>query len=212
MTIAPLLVSAAVAFQPAKPAPDLARGYALAALRAAYHPANGPLNHRISPALGGHSWDVSGGGGVYVSPAAAIEGEFMYGGNVSAPQTFSYFTSETYTEQARDVMLNALVRAHPDAAHRIAVVAGGGYAWTNTSEVSITEFDSLRRASPGTPRSYWWHGPTLTFGVDVVAVNGAHAALAPSVRVRLLKRPAADEGWNGLGPWTFQFGATVILR
>jgi hypothetical protein len=210
MVIAPFLVTAAMALQPVTPRHG--RGYAVASFAVAYHPANGPLYHRVYPALGGHSWDMSGGGGFYVTSGAAIEGEFLFGGIVAAPQRFSYFTSETYTEQARDVMLNALVRAHPAAARRIAIVAGGGYAWMHTSEVSITEIDSLGRLSPGTPRSDWWHGPTLTFALEAIAINGARAALAPSVRARVVKRPASDEGWNGLGAWTFQFGASLILR
>jgi hypothetical protein len=212
MLIAPLLVSATMSLQSPTPGAAPPRGYAVAAIAVAYHPDNGPVYHRVSPALGGHSWDVSGGGGVHITPGAAIEGELMYGGLVAAPQHFSYFTSETYTERERDVLLNALVRGYADTGHRVALIAGGGIAWMNTSEVSITEIDSFGRSSPGTPRSNWTHGPTLTFGADVAAVKRAHVSLAPSVRVRLLKRPLADEGWDGLGSWTFQFGATVILR
>lgn len=204
MVIAPTLLAAAMLMQ--------SRGFAVASVSFAQHPDNGPLNHRISPALGGHSWDVSGGGGVHVTTAAAVEGEFMYGGIVAAPQRFSYFSSETYTERERDVLVNALVRGYLDARHRVALVAGGGYAWMNASEVAVTTIDSSGRSSQGTPRSRWWHAPALTFGADVVAIRGNHAALAPSVRVRVLKRPASDEGWDGLGAWTFQFGATVILR
>jgi hypothetical protein len=52
----------------------------------------------------------------------------------------------------------------------------------------------------------------LTGGIEVAVVDAAHAVLSPSFRVRWIERADALDGWNGLGAFTFQIGATVIVR
>jgi hypothetical protein len=191
--------------RPSPPAPDRApapappsgpHGYVVATVAFAHHPADAAHYRSFITSVGGSGWDVSGGGGVSVSSTLAIEGELVYGGTMSTPQ-FTF-----YTEQARDILLNAVLRYHPAAMSRLALVGGGGYAWTRTSE------DPVQGSRP----PLWWHGATLTGGVDVTILDGAHAALAPSFRVRWVNRADALDGWNGLGALTLQFGASVFIR
>jgi hypothetical protein len=211
--IAPLLIAATLAARTAgAPLPRRPRGYAFASVAFAHHPDNGPLYHRVSPPLGGASWDLSGGGGLFVTHVAALEGEFMFGGKLSTPQRFSYFTSDEYIEESRDLILDALVRGYPGNSRRLSLVGGGGYAWTRTAETSVIHTDSFFRNSPGQPTSAWSHGMTVTAGIDVVLLERRHAAVASSARLRWINRSSRDYGGNGLGLLTFQFGASVFLR
>jgi len=107
-----------------------------------------------------------------------------------------------YESSARDILLNGLVRYRAAAMPRLSLIGGGGYAWMRTSE------DPVQGSRP----VLWWHGLTLTAGMDIAIVDASHAALAPSFRVRWIDRPDALDGWNGLGAFTFQVGATVIVR
>jgi len=194
--IGALLLSTLVLRMP-PPAPPLrphAYGVAMGAF--SHHPADAFHYRSFISSVGGNAFDVSGGGGFSLSPALAIEGELVYGGTVSTPQ-FTFFT-----EQARDILLNGLVRYRAAAMPRVSLIGGGGYAWTRTSE------DPVQGSRP----ALWWHGLTLTAGMDVAIVDAPHAALAPSFRVRWIDRPDALNGGNGLGAFTFQVGATVIVR
>lgn len=195
--IGALLLSAVLLRHMPPPAPPLrphAYGVAMAAF--SHHPADAFHYRSFISSVGGNAFDVSGGGGFSLSPALAIEGELVYGGIVSTPQ-FTFFE-----EQARDILLNGLVRYRAAAMPRVSLIGGGGYAWTRTSE------DPVQGSRP----ALWWHGLTLTAGMDVAIVDAPHAALAPSFRVRWIDRPDALNGGNGLGAFTFQVGATVIVR
>jgi hypothetical protein len=131
-----------------------------------------------------------------VSGTLAVEGEFVYGGTVATPQ-FTFFD-----EKARDMLLSGLLRYQPPAMSRLALVGGGGIAWTRTWE------DPAYGSRP----AKWWSGATLTGGVEVAVFNGVHAALAPMFRVRWVRRADSLDGWNGLGAVSVHLGATVILR
>jgi len=195
--IGALLLSASLLRHMPPPAPPVrphAYGVAMAAF--SHHPADAFHYRSFITSVGGNAFDVSGGGGFSLSPALAIEGELVYGGTVSTPQ-FTF-----YTEQARDILLNGLVRYRAAAMPRLSLIGGGGYAWMRTSE------DPVQGSRP----VLWWHGLTLTAGMDIAIVDASHAALAPSFRVRWIDRPDALDGWNGLGAFTFQVGATVIVR
>jgi hypothetical protein len=197
MTIGALLLSAILLRHLPPPAtPSRPHAYAVVTAAFSHHPADAVHYRSFITSVGGNGFDVSGGGGFSLSPALGIEGELAYGGIVSTPQ-FTFFT-----EQARDVMLNGLVRYRAAAMPRVSLVAGGGYAWTRTSE------DPVQGSRP----AIWWHGATLTAGMDVTIADAPHATLAPSLRVRWIDRPDALDGWNGLGAFTFQIGATVIVR
>jgi len=195
--IGALLLSASLLRHMPPPAPPVrphAYGVAMAAF--SHHPADAFHYRSFITSVGGNAFDVSGGGGFSLSPALGIEGELVYGGTVSTPQ-FTF-----YTEQARDILLNGLVRYRAAAMPRLSLIGGGGYAWMRTSE------DPVQGSRP----VLWWHGLTLTAGMDIAIVDASHAALAPSFRVRWIDRPDALDGWNGLGAFTFQVGATVIVR
>lgn len=198
MELGALLLSATLLpLLPTTSTPARPRVYAVAMIAGSYHPSD-PLNHYRDylASVGGTSFDVSGGGGVSVLPAVAVEGELVYGGVVSTPQaTF-------YTAQARDILLNALVRYQAGAIPRISFLGGGGYAWTQTSN------DPAQSSKPAMS----WNGPTLTGGFDIAAVNAAHVVLGPSFRVRWVRRANVNDEWNGLRSVSIQIGATVLLR
>lgn len=197
MTLGALLLSATVLrYMPPPATPRPPHAYAVVTGAFSHHPADAQHFRSFITSVGGNSFDVSGGGGYSLSPALAIEGELVFGGTVSTPQ-FTF-----YTEQARDILLNALVRYRAAAMPRVSLVAGGGYAWTRTSEEPVQ----------GSRPAFWWHGAALTGGIDVAVVDAAHAVLSPSFRVRWIERADALDGWNGLGAFTFQIGATVIVR
>src|SRR5580765_6491903 len=152
MELGALLLSAALLRNmPPAATPHRPHAYAVAMVAFSHHPADANHYRSFITSVGGNSFDVSGGGGASLSPTLAIEGELVYGGTVSTPQ------STFYTEQARDILLNALVRYRAAAMPRVSLVAGGGYAWTRTSEKPVQ----------GSRPAIWWHGATLTGGVDV---------------------------------------------
>lgn len=197
MELGALLLSAALLQKMPPPvAPHRPHAYAVAMVAFSQHPADAHHYRDFITSVGDNSFDLSGGAGASISPTLAIEGELVYGGIVSTPQ------STFYTEQVRDILLNALVRYRAAAMPRVSLVAGGGYAWTRTSEEPVQ----------GSRPAIWWKGATLTGGADVAVVDSAHVALAPAFRVRWVKRADALDGWNGLGAFSFQIGATVILR
>jgi hypothetical protein len=197
MALGALLLSATLLrYMPPPPAPHRPHAYAVAMIAVSHHPADGERSDSFITSVGGTSVDVSGGGGVSLSRTFALEGELVYGSTVSTPQ------STAFTEQARDILLNALVRYRASAMPRLSLVAGGGYAWTRTDEAPVQRANSV----------IWWHGATVTGGVDVAVVDTAHAVLAPSFRIRWVKRADAQDGWNGLGAFSVQIGATVMFR
>jgi hypothetical protein len=197
MELGTLLLSATLLpYLPQTTTPSRPHVYAVAMIAGSYHPSNEFHYRDVIKSVGGGSFDVGGGAGVRVSRSLAVEGELLYGGTVSTPQaTF-------YTEQARDILLNALVRYRAAAIPGISFVGGGGHAWTRTSE------DPAQLNRPAMS----WNGATVTGGFDIAAVNAAYAVLGPSFRVRWVKRASVDDGWNGLGGVSIQIGATVLLR
>jgi hypothetical protein len=212
MVLAPLLLGFGVfAHQP----PPLARGarlYAQAAGYAAYHPPNGVLYHRVAPALGGMTLDTALGGGGFITPRVALEGELVLGGDLSGPQRFSYFTAEEYTGHNRQLLVNELVRFRAGSGGSLQVVAGGGYARTTTRETSIVAIDQFGRRTTAPDRpGFPWHGLTWSAGLDVMIASRAHVALAPSLRLRWVQ-PLNPEFANGVGAFTWQFGAAVFFR
>ena len=167
MILAPFLLSAALAQTAAAPPQTRRRGYVQALLLASYHPAASDSYHRESPNLHGTAPAVSVSAGGFLSPSLALEGEFVYGRTVSAPQRFSYFSSEDYLAGSRDLLFNELLRYRPGGRAPVEIAVGGGYALTTVSEKSIVSVSGNPATVSHPPdRSRRQHAPTLTAGVD----------------------------------------------
>ena len=89
------------------------RPYFQSSLFASVRPASSYRILHIDENLRGATAAVSVAGGVTVSRSVAVEGEFVYGGTVSAHQVFNYTTSEDYTAENQQFLLNALLRYRP---------------------------------------------------------------------------------------------------
>jgi hypothetical protein len=190
------------------------RFYAYGSTVFSYHPDNGATYHRVEDRLGGHTWTIAAGAGGFITPSIGLEGEFVFGGIVSAPQRFSYAFSTDYIAQNRDILFNELLRYRPGGRSAFQIVAGGGLARTTARMVDVVFTDSTGKKInvPDSPPATY-NGLTFTGGVDVAAAVSPHVALAPTVRVRWQHRPSSDGyGWNGIGNMSFQFGASVFFR
>jgi hypothetical protein len=212
MLFAPFLVSAALAQQPRPAAPTpRRRGYAQVLVLASVHPAASNGYHRESPNLRGTAPAVSVSAGGFLSRSIGLEGELVYGVTISAPQRFSYFSSEDYTAGSRDLLFNGMLRYRPGDGARVEVVGGGGYALTTKSETSI----EVRSGFPVTTshpldRSRRLHALTLSAGVDGTVAMSSHMSLAPSLRFRWIHRPDAINGQtHGIARYAVEFGAGI---
>jgi len=167
--------------------------------------------HRESPNLRGTAPAVSVSGGGFLSPSLALEGEFVYGRTVSAPQRFSYFSSEDYVAGSRDLLFNELLRYRPRGRAPAEIVVGGGYALTTVSEKSIV----YRSGTPTTishppDRSNRQHLFTLTAGVDGAARISQRVSFTPGFRFRWIHRPDARYGGtHGIARYAVEFGAGI---
>jgi hypothetical protein len=194
MLIGSLLLTIATLRTP--PPPHTHRLYGFASFAFAEHPHSEIYYRDYSQPVGGHGWDISGGGGVFILRRLAVEGELVSGGTVATSEG-GYFN-----EQARDVLLNALARyslGSPGNPPRLQLVAGGGVAWTHMWD------------DQGMRPNVWLNGQkTLTLGADVTVVERSHACLAGSFRWRWVDRDLVYG--NGYGTSTYQFGATLFVR
>jgi hypothetical protein len=189
----------------------VAQSYAVVTPAISIQPGTGEAYHRVPDRLNGTTWALAGGAGVFLKPSVALEGEVVFAGDVSAPQEFHYTASTEYTASNRDILINELVRYRAGGTAAVQLVVGGGYQHTTTQQTDQTYVDNFGRRSAvpdSVPQSY--SGFTWTAGMDAVFRAGAHAAIGPTFRVRWMHRPIADGvGWNGIGPFAFQVGATV---
>ena len=210
MILAPFLLSAALA-QTAAAAPERRRrGYAQALALASYHPKASASYHRESPNLQGTAPAVSVSAGGFLSPSLALEGEFVYGRTVSAPQRFSYFSSEDYLAGSRDLLFNELLRYRPGGRAPVEIVGGGGYALTTVSEKSIVLQTVPVTISHPPDRSRRQHAPTLTAGVDGTVRISRRVSFTPGFRFRWIHRPDARYGeTHGIARYAFEFGAGI---
>lgn len=212
MVLAPLFVTAAL-LQPPRPVPEpRRRGYAQGLVLASYHPPASESYHRESPNLRGTAPAVSVTAGGFLSPSLALEGEFVYGRSVSAPQRFSYTISEDYIAGSRDLLFNELVRYRPRGRAPVEIVVGGGYALTTVTERSI-----VSRGFSGVfnlpDRSRRRHALTLTAGLDGNVRIAPRVSFTPAVRFRWIRRPDAQTGaTHGIARYAFQFGAGLRFR
>lgn len=176
----------------------------------------GVANHRVSPPLGGEAVGFSASGGYFVNPSTAVEGEFVVGGTVSAPQTFSYNTRTDYTAELRDVLVNLNVRSKPAGKSPVEIVLGGGLAFTRVRELNrmTTYYFSPSRPPERSPDQADY-GTTYNAGggVDAPIPVGARLAIVPAFRVRYVRRPQdSNARYVGAGKWVYQAGATIRVK
>jgi hypothetical protein len=215
MMLGPFLLSALLTQAKDIPAPaPRRRVYAYGSGMLSHHPANGASYHRVEPNLGGQTWTIVAGAGGFLTPSIGLEGEFVLGGMIAAPQVFSYELRTNYVAQNRDILIDEMIRFRRSERSLWQFVAGGGFARTRTNTVDtvVTDFTG-KKTTIANPPPTDYNGVTLTGGVDGRVPSGEHAAIGPTVRVRWVHRPAAAaDGWNGIGNLAFQFGASVLFR
>jgi hypothetical protein len=211
MILSPFFLSAALAQTAAAPPETRRRGYVQALVLASYHPAASDSYHRESPNLRGTAPAVSVSAGGFLSPSLALEGELVHGWTVSAPQRFSYFSSEDYLAGSRDLLFNELLRYRPGGRAPVEIAVGGGYALTTVSEKSIVSTSGNPATISHPPdRSRRQHAPTLTAGVDGTVRISARASFTPGFRFRWIHRPDARYGeTHGIARYAFEFGAGI---
>jgi len=215
MTIAPLLVAMTIAAQAKSAQTSRFQPYVFGSGGLSIHPGTGAEYFRVPDRLNGHTWTVGGGGGVFLTPSFGLEGEFVFAGEVRAPQEFHYSTTTSYVVHNRDILINELVRFRAGGRAALQIVGGGGLAHTTSRNTSTVFFDTFTGRRTNVPDSPTWsyNGLTLTGGLDAAVRLGDRATLAPTVRVRWLHRPPADGlGWNGIGNLALQVGAAVFFR
>jgi hypothetical protein len=213
MIVGPLLIASGLMLQ--RPVPShvgARRWYAQGTLSWSHHPPAREMYHRLDRNLQGRAWSFGVEGGGFLNSSIALEGEFLYGGWVTAPQHFGYTFSEDYIEGNRDLLFNELVRFRADRRGRVELLAGAGYARVANRETSIVGygFDQIRR--PEQDRRFTRHAFTWTSGVDFVLPLSDHAAIAPGLRLRWVRRLSAQEGANGIGPVSLEVGAGIRVR
>jgi hypothetical protein len=115
-----------------------------------HHPANGASYYHVADNLGGQTWAIAGGAGAFLTPSIGLEGEFVLGGLVSAPQVFSYSYRTEYIAQNRDIVIDGLLRFRSSERSVWQFLAGGGFARTRTNTIDrvVTTSTARRRRSP----------------------------------------------------------------
>lgn len=201
--------------RPMATAPATGRAYAQGTVFITSNPA-GVANHRVSPPLGGEAVGFSASGGYFVNSSTAVEGEFVVGGSVAAPQTWSYSSRTDYTADVRDVLLNGNARLRPGGKGPIEIVIGGGLAFTRVRELDRVTTYYL---SPGRPSerssdaAYFDRTYTVGGGVDAPIPVSARVSIVPSFRMRYARRAQESQArYVGAGPRAFQAGVTLRVK
>jgi hypothetical protein len=150
--------------------------------------------------------------GAFVTSTLAIEGEFVVGRTISTPQHFSYFWSEDYTGQSRDLLLNGNIRWTPRRTRHVELIGGGGLAISTFAERSVvrTDFFPTRSTSTAPDQITTSRRPTLGGGIATPLPVSPKIEIVPTFRVQWVKRSADGLGaYSGVGSYVYQFGATV---
>jgi hypothetical protein len=172
---------------------------------------SGPINHRVDPPLSGISPGLTVSAGGFVARRVALEGELNLNGDLSAPQTFSYFSRDDYIVHNRDIALGASVRL---AGRHLDVVGGGGWGFTRTQNTDVVNTrnvgpEIVRTPEPDVSSSY--RGWSLNGGVDVPLSSGRTQVLA-TTRLRWTQRPLADLDYVGVSAFALQFSVAVRIN
>ena len=146
MVIASFLIAAVLASQPPPTADRVRRGYIQGSLLLSHHPASGATYHRVDPNLSGDVAAVSVAAGGFLSPTIALEGEFVYGRLVSAPQGFHYSFNIDYVAQNRDMLINELVRYRPESG--APPIGGRRGICEDDDKAGVADRNGVRRESP----------------------------------------------------------------
>jgi hypothetical protein len=170
---------------------------------------------RISPPLSGQTLAGALGVSRFITPRTAVEAEIVLGGSIRNPQRFVYSWSVDYVAESRDTLFNLLTRWHPTRSRAFAIVAGGGMARTTVRSHSRIRTDAFLPGRPTTREAdqqiHGWD-VTLTGGVDVLVPLTARVALAPTARVRWIRRPSQDGLSRQLGHSRYAFHLGTGIR
>lgn len=217
MTTAALL-ALVIALEPQEPPTSSApsyEGYVQGTVMLTSQPA-GTANHRVSPPLGGRAAGIAAGAGIVLSPTVSLEGEVVLGGTVSMPQRFSYFTSEDYIADHRDLFLNANLRSRIGPSP-VELVIGAGLAIARSRQLSRI---ATRPSGPGTVIETPLPDATVVErdlniggGIDIPIRLNPRVAFVPTFRYRFVPRRSDGIGDSmGVGRRVYEFGASVRSR
>lgn len=144
--------------------------------------ATGESPQTYSAASGGFTLGFLAGGGVFVSPRVAIEGEWSQTGVMTSTQPSRY--NETFNDRRRDRFLSVVAR-FPIGGDRIRIEPVGGVAWT------FPEASTQRDRVPFVGAPIVEHEPPVehhlnshlgfTAGCDA-RIGGDRVAIVPSFR------------------------------
>jgi hypothetical protein len=170
-------------------------------------------------------WELSGdapglllGIGYSLTPAFAIDGEFVATGTVSAPQRFQYTWVRDYTATSRDLLFNALVRWKAGRTRSLQFVGGAGLARSAFGRGEVTATYPLFPVPPGRPPERYpgWsvtsHALALSGGVDLDLRVHPRISIVPTFRTRWIGRTSTQPAiYLGVGRVTYHFGIGVRL-
>jgi hypothetical protein len=192
---------------------DPGKGYVQAGVMMTEQRAGIP-NHRVTPGLGGSAIGLVAGGGVWLTPTVAVEGEFVGGRAVSTPQQFWYDWSEDFTGESRDLLFGANVRVRPAPIAPVELFGGGGLVISTFAERSIVAtYMFPPRTSTQPDQVDTQMGLTVNGGLAVAVPAGSRIDVVPAFMVRWTQRPSTGLGdYLGVGSFAYQFGATVRFK
>lgn len=191
---------------------DGSGGYIQATLMMTLQPA-GVAVHRVSPPIKGNTLGIATAAGVFVTPRLGIEGELAVGRTIAMPQRFSYFWTEDFTGQSRDVLLNANIRWRPGGTKYLELIGGGGLAISTFALRSIRVTDSFGRASTGREQITTSRRPALGGSIATPLPVSPIVEIVPAFGFRWVKR--SEEGLAahiGAGSYAYQLGASVRFK
>jgi hypothetical protein len=171
----------------------------------------GVANHRVSPAIGGHTLGVAVATGAFVTPRLAVEGEWVLARTISTPQRFSYFWTDDYIGQSRDLLVSASLRWRPYLNRRLELIGGGGLAINTYAERSIVHTDPFTGKSTAPDQSDTSLHLTLGGGLATEVPISRTTALVPSFSLRWVRRGDAG-AYAGVGSIVFNLAAVLRVK
>lgn len=148
----------------------------------------GTPNFRVRPAFGGNAPGASISAGFYFTRAVAVEGELVVAKTISAPQRFSYFWSEDYVSERRDVLIGANVRYNPGDMRWFEAFAGGGLAISQFANRSIIRTDYPVKTTAEPDQVETAHRPAFGAGIALNVPVGRRVTILPTASLRWIWR------------------------
>jgi hypothetical protein len=172
----------------------------------------GVANHRIDPPVSGGAFGVTASAGAFLTPAFAIEGEFVTQRAVSTRQHFSYSWAEDYTSQNSDRFISGYARWRwgGEAGH-VELIGGGGLAVSSFAVRSNVRTDFFPAGVTPLPDQVTkYKAPTLGGGIAFPLRVHPNLSIVPGFRGQWVKQPDDSSAvYRGVGRYLYQFGAAV---